>query len=257
MSRSRPLGLALAVVLAAGCGTLARAGEAHVYLAPYAFDSSLTGTALVSGGRTGTDFDLEDTLGLDPDDTVHGLDGFFKFAGSRIAFGYSSGSYDGGARLDEDVVFDGTTFPAGVKVRPEIDMKRYKLMYGFDFSFTVVNVGFLVGGQYVDIESRLKSSGLSESESLKTPIPAVGATLGIHPVSHLAIHAELTGFHAKIAGVDATMIDGFAGVDYLFVPHFGISGGYRYFALDATDDHQENSVDIKQRGPFVALVLHL
>ncbi len=257
MSRSLPVTLAVACILAAGCGTLARAGEAHVYLAPYAFDSSLTGTALVSGGKSGTEFDLEDTLGLDPDDTVRGLDGFVKLAGSRIAFGYNSGSYDGGTRLSDDLVFDGTTFPSGAKVDPEIDMKRYKLMYGFDFSFAVVNVGFLVGGQYVDIDSRLKSAGLSKSESLRAPIPAVGATLGIHPVSQLAIHAEITGFHAKVSGVDATMVDAFAGVDYLFVPFFGISAGYRYFALDATDEDQENMVDIKQRGPFVALVLHL
>jgi len=258
MSSKTLVRAALFCLLAAAGVVEARAGEAHLYLAPYLFDSSLTGNALVSGGKTGTDFDLEDTLGLDPDEKVRGIEGFAKFFGSRIEFGYNQGTYKGGRKLTDDLVFDGTTYSTGETVRPEIDLKRYKLMYGYDFGLKVVNAGFLIGGYYIDLDAKLRSSaGFSESARLSAPVPGIGATLGIHPVSQLAIHAEISGFHANMWGYETTLLDAFAGIDYLFVPKFGISAGYRYFALDAKDDDEGNMVDVKQRGPFVALALHL
>ncbi|HKY33002.1 MAG TPA: hypothetical protein VJV23_10725 [Candidatus Polarisedimenticolia bacterium] len=238
----------------------AAAGEAHLYLAPYLQQARLTGDAMLTGGEgpAGTQLDLEETLGVDPEQDVRGVDGFFKLAGSRIEFSYAQAAIDERSRLAEQVIINGTTFAADERIDSEIDLTRYKLMYGFDFSFKVVNVGFLVGGHLIDVEAVVESSsGALEEQDLRVPIPVVGATLGIHPVSRLAIHAEVSGFSATVSGVEATLLDGFAGVDVLFIPKLGVSLGYRYFAFDAEDEDEQDAVDITQRGPYVGLALHL
>jgi len=243
---------------AAPLATGPQAGEAHVYIAPYAFDSRFTGEGQVSGGNSGTDFDLEDTLGIDPKEMVTGLDGFVKLLGSRIDFGYNKGDYDGRERLSGSLVFNGITYGAGETVRSSIDMTHYRLMYGFDFGLKVVNVGFLVGGHLVDVDARVKSSATgSEKENLRAPIPAVGVSLGVHPISQIAIHAQVSGLSVTVSGIKAKLIDGFAGIHYLPIPKLGIVAGYRYFIFDAEDKDEEDKVDIKQRGPYAGIALHL
>jgi hypothetical protein len=247
-------------ILAAGIAarTPALAGEAHVYISPYAFDSKLTGTGQVSDGSPGTKFDLEDTLGLDTKETAKGLDGFVKFLGSRIDFGYYHSDYSGGESLSNTLVFNGTTYAAGETVHSKIDLTHYRLMYGFDFGIKVVNVGFLIGGHLVDVDARVKSSPSGrESEELRAPVPVVGVTLGIHPISQIAIHAEVSGMAATAFGVKARLFEGFAGINYLPFARFGIVAGYRYFTLDAEDNDAGDKADLKQRGPYAGIAFHL
>ena len=219
----------------------------------------LTGDGRISGGQSGTDFDLEDTLGIDPDEKLVGVDGFFKFLGSRIEFGYNQGEYSGVETLDSSFVINGITFNASERVRTDIDLKRYKLLYGFDFSLKVVNVGFVVGGHLIDADVRVRSSssGTRERDDLRLPVPVLGVTLGVHPISALAIHAELTGMSVTISGIDGTLLEGFAGIHWLFVPKVGLVAGYRHFHLDAADDDEDNRIDVTQRGPYAGLALHL
>ena len=208
----------------------ATAGEARFYLAPYGQLSNLTGEAQVTDGTTGTTFDLEDTLGVEPHETALGVDGFVKILGSRISFGYSQSDHTGDMRLEETVTFNGQTYTLGDRVRTDLDFRRYRLMYGYDFSLKVVNIGILLGVHGIEAEAKLRSevTGFRESEDFRGVIPALGLTLGIHPISKLAIHAEASGLALTISGVKVKLIDGFAGIDWLFVPKFGLKAGYRY-----------------------------
>ena len=234
------------------------AGEAHLYIAPYMFASEFTGNAQVTGGTTGTSFDLEDTLGVDPDERIRGIDAFVKFLGNRLEFSHVSGDYDGSSTLSSDLIFDGTTFSASEMLGSDIEFQRTKFLYGYDFGLKIVNVGFVVGAHVVEIDARIvSSSGVSERESLRVPVPVVGATVGIHPIAKLAIHAEVNGMSVTISDIDATLIDGFVGIDYLFFARFGLTAGYKYFLLDATEEDENNSIDFEQSGLYAGLVLHL
>jgi hypothetical protein len=246
-------------LLATFCAVPALAGEARFYLAPYGYASRLTGDAQVSDGAVGTQFDLEDTLGVEPRENILGVDGFVKLLGSRINFGYSQSGHEGEERLDQTFTFNDQTYIVGDRIRTDIDLKRYKLMYGYDFSLKVVSVGILVGVHGIDVDARVRSgiSGLEEEENLRGAIPAVGLTLGIHPVKKLAIHAEASGLALTISGVKVKLIDGFAGLDWLFLTKFGVKAGYRYFTLDAEDEDELDSLNLRQCGPFAGIALHL
>lgn len=253
---TRPVVLLAALLLLAP--SAAQGGEAHLYVAPYFHASSLTGDGQISGGAGGTAFDLEDTLGIDPDERIVGGDAFFQFLGNRISVGYSQGEYGGRETLGSDLVFNGETFPSSERVTTEVDWKRYRLNYGFDFSLKVVNIGFLVGADVIDADMRIRSSsGLEEREDLRAPIPVVGVRLGVHPISQIAIHAEVSGFKATVSGIESTLLDGFVGLHYLFVPKVGLVAGYRHFRLEATDDDEDDRIDVTQSGPYAGLALHL
>ena len=257
MNRAMPRRrFALPLILLAAI-TTASAGEAHLYIAPYLFDSRFTGDGRVSGGSTGTAFDLQDTLGIDPSRSISGVDGFVKFLGSRIDFGYNHGGYTGSEHLRDPLVFSGTTYSAGENLQSDVDFNHYRLMYGFGLGLKVVDVGFLVGGHYLDVDARVRSSATGrEEETLRAPVPAVGVTLGVH-LSRFAIHAQVSGFSVTVSSIKANLIDGFAGVHYLPIPNLGVMVGYRYFTSDLEDKDKEDKVNIKQHGPYAGIALHL
>ncbi len=258
MLTNRTLSPALACCLLAAAAPAA-AGEARLYLVPSYYATELSGEGRISEGSGGTDFDLEDTLGLDPEEGTASLEGFVKFLGSRIAFSTSTTSYAGEETLAEDLDFHGVTFGAGADVALDLDVTHHKVLYGFDFvNLKVVNFGLTTGAHLVDIEAELASAGVGrERGELRAPVPVVGFALGLHPVAKLAIHLEASGFHLTVSGVEATLLDGFLGVDYLFLRKFGATAGYRYFRFDASDEDEEDAVDLTQRGLYAGVALHL
>src|SRR5262245_44584450 len=100
------------------------AGEARFYLAPQYAQTKLTGDARVSGdtGIPPTTFDLEGTLGVDPEVGAPSVEGWVKLLGARLAFGYIHTGADGETTLDDLVVFDGQPFLPGQRVETSIDM---------------------------------------------------------------------------------------------------------------------------------------
>src|SRR5262249_16414055 len=147
----------------------------------------LSGDAVVSSSSVpGTRIDLEDDLGMDPDVGATGIEGFLKFLGMRMSFAYSHSQSEGDQVIDDVILFDGTPFLPGQRVSSELDMDHYKLMFGYDFSLHVVNAGFLVGAHMIDLDATLRSTFQDHHADQRLPVPAIGATLGVHPVHWLA-----------------------------------------------------------------------
>ncbi len=248
--------LTASIVMA--CVSHAAAGEARFYIAPYFQASQLTADGRVSGSAGGTDFNLEETLGVDPAQNLAGVDLFVKFFGMRFQASYYKDESSGSETLSEDFAFEDTLFGTGERIETELKLERYEGLLGFDFGAMVVNAGFLAGVQVINLDSSIASeTGTLEEQDLHLPMPVVGATLGIHPIDKLAIHAKVTGMAAKVSGIDARLFDGFVGVDYYFLPKFGLTVGYKAFILDAEDEDEGNEVDMNQTGPYAGLSFHL
>ena len=254
--RKHALLLTASIVMA--CASPAAAGEARLYVAPYFQASQLTADGRVEGSAGGTDFNLEDTLGVDPDQSLAGVDFFVKFLGMRFQASYNKDESSGSETLSDDFAFEDTLFGAGDEVETELKLERYEGLLGFDFSAIVVNAGILAGVQVINLDSSIASdAGELEEKDLHLPIPVIGASLGIHPGDKLAIHAKLTGMAATVSDIDAKLLDGFVGLDYYFIPKFGLTIGYKVFILDAEDKDEGNEVDMNQTGPYAGLSFHL
>lgn len=250
--------LLLTASIAMACVSPVAAGEARLYVAPYFQASQLTADGRVSGSAGGTDFNLEETLGVDPDQSLAGLDFFVKFLGMRFQASYNKDESSGSETLSDDFAFEDTLFGSGDEVETELKLERYEGLLGFDFGAVVVNAGFLAGVQVINLDSSIVSdTGTLEEKDLHLPIPVIGATLGIHPGDKLAIHAKITGMAANVSGIDAKLFDGFVGLDYYFIPKFGLTIGYKAFILDAEDEDEGNEVDMNQTGPYAGLSFHL
>lgn len=253
--RARILTFILFVITSA---TLAAAGEARFYVAPYFQASQLTADGRVSGTAGGTDFNLEETLGVDPAQNLAGLDLFVKFLGMRFQASYNNDESSGSERLTADLEFEDTVFGTGERVETDLKLERYEGLLGFDFGALVVNAGFLAGVQVVNLDSTIESeTGGLEEKSLHLPMPVIGATLGIHPMDKLAIHAKVSGMAANVSDIDAKLFDGFVAIDYYFLPKFGLTVGFKSFILDAVDEDEGNEVDMNQTGPYAGLSFHL
>ena len=82
----------------------------------------------------GTLISFEDDLGLDEDEEVVRLGGYYRFKPRhRIEFSYFKISRDGNATVLRDIQIDDTIFPAGSKVRTELDFTVFKTAYVYSF----------------------------------------------------------------------------------------------------------------------------
>jgi len=236
----------------------AAAGEARFYVAPFFQASQLSADGRVSGSAGGTDFNLEETLGVDPSQNLAGVDLFVKFFGMRFQASYYNDETTGSGTLSDDFAFEDTIFGTGEDIETELKLQRYEGLLGFDFGAMLVNAGILAGVQVINLDSTITSeTGTVEEKDLDVPIPVVGATLGIHPNDRLSIHAKVSGMAANVSDIDAKLFDGYIGIDWHFVPKFGVTVGYKAFILDAEDEEEGNEVDMNQTGPYAGLSFHL
>ena len=129
------------------------------------------------------------------------------------------------------------------------------------FGLPMVSVGFIGGVHQIDVASEIQSrttNSLNEQQDFSIPVPAIGVTVGVHPLKQLSIHGEASGMSAHVSGIEERMLDTYASLEYLFLGgKFGLMAGYRYFSLEAKEDDKDNHVNMKMHGPYAGLVLHL
>lgn len=260
-SSLRPAALRAATALAcllAGAPA-ADAVEPNIHLHPSVWLANLTGDGETGGGGSSREFDVDETLGLDTDETVPSFDGFVRVGKSRFILSWNRGGYDGDNRLDDDLGFKGITFPAGGKLRSEVDYDRRRALYGRPIvDMKRAAVGFLIGVEAYDVEAHLRMQGIGRPEaSLDSKVPIVGASFTFHPTAGVRLYAEATGISWERGGIDSKLLDAYGAAEYTFLGQaLAVSLGYRYAFLNGEEEDSEKFV-FRQEGLFVGLVLML
>ncbi len=250
---------AAAAILLLPAAAPASAVEPNIYLHPAVWFANLTGDGETGHGGGMREFDVDETLGLNTDETVPSFDGFVRSGKSRFILSWNHGGYDGDNRLDDDLDFKGTTFPSGGKLKSEVDYDRRRVLYGrpmVDMKRSAV--GFLIGIEAYDIDSHLMMKGTGRaSASLDSKIPIVGASYTFHPTPGVRLYAEATGSSWERGGIDSKLLDAYGGAEYTFLAQaLAISIGYRYSFLDGEEKDSEK-FNFRQEGVFAGLALKL
>ncbi len=225
-----------AVVFLAAAGA-ARAEEAHIYIAPHAWFGDLSGDG--AAGPLPTDrFDVADDLEADGVDLHLGFDALVRLGRHRIVVGVSSGEHDGDA------------------LNSSIEIERARLFYGFALvNMKIFDLGVLVGADRYKVTTEAGGSGFD----LDAPAPAIGVHLGIRPpVIPLRFYAEAVFSSWEISGVDTTLTDAYAALDWYLIPVvklFGVQVGYRLYDLESEDTDTKERATYKVQGPFAGVVL--
>ena len=210
-----------------------------------------SGDLLITRGSepgSGTTADLQDDLGLcsSVEPTV-GVD--LRCGRHRLRLAWERLAFCGSETLDEDVIFRGTTFPAGEDVDSWLCLTLWEAGYQYAVVATpCTEVWVGAGAWWWSFSSELDGeSGLSESRSFSHVLP-IATVDAVQRWGNFSLHG---GIHGGLLDDDRYAIDLEASVGWRFWGPFELEAGWRWmrFAFhEAT-----NEMDATFTGPFVGL----
>jgi hypothetical protein len=206
---------------------------------------------------SGTDVDLEGTLGFDKSDTVTRLDGYFRFNEKhRIDFSAFDMSRNASKQIDEEFVWDGETYPIDVLVKANFDLKIYKLAY--TWSFMRRDNGFLgaTAGLYIaDTGASISAESIGQASSGGTtaPLPVFGLRGQYDFAEKWSLRASAEFFAIDYDDYSGSLFDVYAGVDYHFTRHVAVGVGINSvgFDVDVTKSNFDGNLDWRYDGGLI------
>lgn len=262
------LGAGLAVAL------LLTASPARAQFKPQAIGSPATGeqfvveisgaywypTADISVASTslnviGTDVNLKNDLGLSDDRFS-----MFKIVlkprpKHKIRLQYIPISYSQTAAPTRVLTFAGKAFNRNIPVDSSLTWKAYEVGYEYDFiSTNYFFVGGILEAKITDVSASLTSAVVSASESVRAPIPAIGAIARAYIVPNLSLTGELTGI--KIPSIQSYSghhadVDVYATLN--LTRRFAAQAGYR--SMDVAFSVNDDSGSMTLKGTYVGGVI--
>ena len=201
----------------------------------------------------GTNIDLEDTFGFD-DESVFRLEGAWRFfPRHKLRLMYFASNRRSHDELEEDIDFNGTTFPVAAEVNAKFDFDIIELAYEYEFLHRDnlelgVSIGIHNVGVKMALDASISAGGAGASGSLHedvdtdAPLPVVGlrGTWRMGGNFYLQAHAQY--FQLKFDAYDGSLQDYQAGVLWQFTPHFGVGAAYNLF---------DTTVKVDDGGHFI------
>ena len=225
---------------------------------PQYWDQSMTGTMRVDGNTLeGTDFDLQDTLGLpENDDLPAGRLWLHWLKRNSLIYTKAKSKRSGDQVLTSNLVFNDQTFLAGEELKSQVETDLESLLYGYNFlDFRLVKVGFRLGASRLGFDATLNSSTTptraSSSENVTFPVAGLGVSF--EPIPLLRFIADINGIGASLSGKDVTYYDARLQAEIYWAHFFGIITGYRRVRIDANLE-DFGSADVNQKGPYAGFV---
>ncbi len=203
----------------------------------------------------GTDIDLKSDLGIVDKNFPSGRFVIFISPKHRLTIDYTPISYDIDSNIKRTVEFGGETYAVNTRVKAALNLQY--LRFGWAYQFINLEGGKFKFGTLVEIKGvqgdvslAAPDLGIDNAWNYTAWLPTVGLALDINPVPFLNIFAEFSGLPA---GQYGTIWEAEAGVKFIPIKNFTISGGYRLVDIDARND--PDYARVKLGGPYVGLSL--
>ncbi len=222
-----------------------------------------------SDGRTGTVIDFESTLGMDENDRLPMMLGYYRVATNhRLAFGYFRLNRNGAAVSDAPIRFGDVIFPANLPLSSYFDVDVYALSYAYSLIHDEKKeLAFNIGLQFQDIETgisgNLGPSILSEDADVVAPLPTFGGSFD-YAFNEKWVFTSLLGVFAieLDLGDDSEFVGEIVqlnvGVLYKAFKNVGLALQYNYFRVDVDveDPDWMGFLKYEYRGPVLAVVVY-
>ena len=196
-----------------------------------------------SSGRVGTLVDFESTLGMDDDDRLPLLMGYYRVAKNhRITFEYFRLDRNGTAVSDAPIRFGEVVFPANLPLSSYFNVD----VYSFAYAYSIIHdrrkeLAFNVGLQFQDLETGISGNVgpglLAEDADAVAPLPTFGGSFDYafneqwiftSMIGVFAIEIDLgddSDFSGEIVQINA-------GVTWKAFENVGFALQYNYFNVD-------------------------
>lgn len=244
----------------------------HVYaeeVVPDKFKISIGGYSLIRNDASmsltepnlgaGVSINPQDTLGLETEQTVLRLDGYYRFSQKHaLVYSWYRISSDGKKTVEEQFEWidnDGNeiTIPVGAKVETAFDYDIYKFGYLWSFHHTdkvemAVGAGLHIARIAIDMTSDTTSSGIEASNvSTGLPLPVVSFNLNykITPKFDWSLKAEWFAIEFdewKGLYTDVTLL-----MEYRIFKNVGLGAGLASNFLEISEDASDHKFDYENR----------
>ena len=212
---------------------------------------------------SGTDINLESDLGLDSSTSAFRVDGYVRFNEKhRIDFSAFDLSRSASKRIQENIVWDGSTYPIDTVVSTNFDLSIYKLAY--TWSFLQRDQGYLgvTAGLYVaDTGSKLAATSIGSvtSEGITAPLPVVGLRGRYDFNSRWSFRASAEVFAIDYSDYSGSLYDVYAGLDYRIARHWSVGVAFNAvkFNVAVAKESYNGDLDWKYDGGLLFVKLDL
>ena len=186
---------------------------------------------------SGTEVDLEGSLGFKKSDSVFRIDGYYRFNEKhRIDFSAFDLSRTASKQIDEEFIWDGEIYPVDVLVNAALDLKVYKLAYTWSFMqredwYLGASLGLYVADIGTSISA--ESGGQFSSRGITAPLPVLGLRGQYEFSERWVLRGSAEVFAFDYGDYSGDLYDLYAGVDYKFNTHAAIGLGINSVRMDS------------------------
>lgn len=217
-------------------------------------------TTEVSYGRNGASasLDVEDFFGMDTDNQVFRLDGYYRFSNEhRIEFAYFGINSSGTKTVTNAFEWgEGNTIEAGADVTSHFNVDIYKINYTYSFYRSEkvemgVGAGLHVTGLDVGIHAQGTVNGTpgsiyADSTNITAPLPVVGFRLRYDITDDLEINFNYDFFAIKIGDYKGNIHNTTLMFDYAITDNFGIGAGLDLYSLSFEGDDGSKKLEVER-----------
>ncbi len=205
-----------------------------------------TSASVGVGGVFGTFIQFEDDLGLDDDDTLFRVDGFYRFNERHsLDFGFWTFNRSGEAFIDEPIEFDGTTFEITGIIRSEFDTSWLRLGWRYSFLRNERGeAGLSLGLSTYKFDIALEGDvmiGMTTTreraeDDLIAPVPTFGMFINYAITPRVIVKLNAKFLDLQIDDIDGKVIDTTFLIEWYFSRHVGVGLGINGTDIDIRDE---------------------
>jgi hypothetical protein len=224
----------------------------------YWFPTLKTDAKVDGGGKSGTEFNVDDTLGMGTE-AYPAIEVFGGLGKHHVSLLYTEANYSGfSSTLSSPITFNGITFSGNLA--SDLKVRMIDVAYKYDIlDMSNILAGFSISAigkiKYIETNSNLAGAVLGgtnqqTSNDLKLPIPMIGAA------AHIGILANILEARAELTGISYSgnyVYEALADLSLTPFPFLDIHAGYKIIALriDESDTYFSGNI----AGPYLALTV--
>ncbi|MGD8376031.1 MAG: hypothetical protein PVF68_07815 [Acidobacteriota bacterium] len=194
------------------------------------------------GDLVGTTIDVEDILGLQSDQSIVRLGGFFRIRPKHtLEFTWLEINRSSDLNISESFEFDGVRYDANAMIDSKMDMSLYKVDYQYSFfnngrvntglqtGLSVFDFDAAIGGQGVQLDADGNPvSGVSFEETgrrLLAPVPGLGFFIDFAAYRWMVVRFSAEFLDLSISGIEGRYQDTSLLLEFRPQRHFAIGVG--------------------------------
>jgi hypothetical protein len=235
----------------------------YIRLGSYLVGYNETKINISSPYLLGINLDLDDDLGMNTNNQVGRIDGYYRIKGKHsIGFSYyelkHSGTTNAGRVIelpDPDDPTGSITIPIGAKVDSFLNTQILRVNYIYNFFISErAGMGLNLGLHTAKIETGIKgelvvgdpASVNGTSVSVTAPLPVLGLKFSYRPLSKLRLMYENNIFFLSYSNYEGLYTDQSLLAEYRFWKWGGIGGGLNIntLKLNAKDNDAARQLDL-------------